>query len=72
MILCLSMTGQAFNYGRAYIREHQNCEKYGNAITVEPSRKSVLISNDSDFISRVPKLSQMFVAKAPNPFITAI
>ncbi|NLY48366.1 MAG: 2-C-methyl-D-erythritol 4-phosphate cytidylyltransferase [Clostridiales bacterium] len=43
-------------------------KKYGNAITVEPSRESVLISNDSDFISRVPKLSQMFVAKAPQSF----
>lgn len=43
-------------------------KEYGNAITVEPSRESVLISIDGSFVSAVPKLNQMFVAKAPQSF----
>lgn len=43
-------------------------KKYGNAITVEPTRESVLRSMDGKFVSSVPTLNQMFVAKAPQSF----
>ena len=34
-------------------------KKYGNAITVEPSRESVIRSFDGNFVSSVPTLNQM-------------
>ena len=43
-------------------------KKYGNAITVEPSRESVIRSFDGNFVSSVPTLNQMYVAKAPQSF----
>lgn len=43
-------------------------KKYGNAITVEPSRESVVVSEDGSFVSSVPTLNQMYVAKAPQSF----
>ncbi len=49
----------------------QNIEavrKYGNAITVEPSRESVVRSTDGVNICEVPLRNQMYVAKAPQSF----
>jgi len=43
-------------------------KKYGNAITAEPSRESVIKSTDGKFVSGVPALNKMFVAKAPQSF----
>lgn len=43
-------------------------KKYGNAITVEPCRESVIKSMDGNFVTSVPTLSQMYVAKAPQSF----
>lgn len=42
--------------------------EYGNAITVEPTRESVINSMDGNFISSVPEGHQMYVAKAPQSF----
>lgn len=43
-------------------------KKYGNAITSEPARESVVVSNDGTVIDSVPERSHMFVAKAPQSF----
>ncbi|CRZ35193.1 2-C-methyl-D-erythritol 4-phosphate cytidylyltransferase [Herbinix hemicellulosilytica] len=42
--------------------------KSGNAVTVEVIRESVIKSTDGKFVSDVPALNQMFVAKAPQSF----
>lgn len=42
--------------------------KYGNAITAEAVRESVVHSIDGESISDVPPRSQMYVAKAPQTF----
>lgn len=49
----------------------QNIEtvrKYGNAITAEPCRESVVRSADGESICEVPFRSQMYIAKAPQSF----
>lgn len=49
----------------------QNIEavkKYGNAITSEPVRESVVRCMDGENIADVPPRDQMFVAKAPQSF----
>lgn len=49
----------------------QNIEavrKYGNAITSEAVRESVVRSVDGENIAEIPKRSQMYVAKAPQSF----
>lgn len=43
-------------------------KKYGNAITAEAARESVVRSQDGDLINEVPDRSQMFTAKAPQSF----
>lgn len=43
-------------------------KKYGNAVTVEAIRESVIKSTDGNFVTSVPALSQMYVAKAPQSF----
>lgn len=43
-------------------------KKFGNAITVEPVRESVIQSIDGSNISNVPNRNQMYVAKAPQSF----
>lgn len=42
--------------------------KYGNAITSEPARESVLQSKDGENVDVVPDRSMMYVAKAPQSF----
>ncbi|EOS80732.1 2-C-methyl-D-erythritol 4-phosphate cytidylyltransferase [Dorea sp. 5-2] len=42
--------------------------KYGNAVSVETSRESVVRSVDGENIYDVPSRSQMYVAKAPQSF----
>lgn len=42
--------------------------KYGNAITSEPARESVLQSKDGESVDVVPDRSMMYVAKAPQSF----
>lgn len=42
--------------------------KYGNAITAEAVRESVVRCEDGERISEVPPRSQMYVAKAPQSF----
>lgn len=42
--------------------------KYGNAITSEPARESVVRSVDGESISEVPPRQQMYTAKAPQSF----
>jgi len=43
-------------------------KKYGNAITSEPARESVIQSADGMDILNVPPRSEMYVAKAPQSF----
>lgn len=43
-------------------------KKYGNAITSEPARESVVVSSDGVVIDSVPERGSMFVAKAPQSF----
>lgn len=43
-------------------------KKYGNAITAEAARESVVRSNDGKNICDVPPREQMYVAKAPQSF----
>lgn len=43
-------------------------KKYGNAITSEPVRESVVRCEDKKSITDVPPRDQMFVAKAPQSF----
>lgn len=43
-------------------------ERYGNAITVEAARESIICSVDGETISQVPNRSQMYTAKAPQSF----
>ncbi len=43
-------------------------QEYGNAITVEAARESVVRSEDGESISEVPPRSEMYVAKAPQSF----
>lgn len=51
------------------ITENINAVKrYGNAITAETSRESVVRSIDGEYICDVPPREQMYVAKAPQSF----
>lgn len=43
-------------------------KKYGNAITAEASRESVIRSIDDKHVSEVPPRDQMYTAKAPQSF----
>ena len=43
-------------------------KQYGNAITAEAVRESVVRSEDGKYISEVPLRDQMYVAKAPQSF----
>ncbi len=43
-------------------------QKYGNAITVEAARESMVRSLDGENISEVPPRMQMYTAKAPQSF----
>lgn len=43
-------------------------QKYGNGITVEPARESVVRSIDGMNINEVPNRNEMYVAKAPQSF----
>lgn len=43
-------------------------EKYGNGITAETVRESVVRSTDGESICQVPPRDQMYVAKAPQSF----
>lgn len=45
-----------------------NVKKYGNAITVEPVRESVVYCMDGEHIADVPKRDYMYTAKAPQSF----
>lgn len=44
-------------------------KKYGNAITVEASRESIVRSKDGYTICEVPPRAQMYTAKAPQSFL---
>ena len=46
-------------------------KKYGNAITVEAARESVLQSKDGENVDVVPDRNEMYVAKAPQSFFYA-
>lgn len=46
----------------------ETVKKYGNAITAEPVRESVVRSTDGESICDVPPRNQMYVAKAPQSF----
>lgn len=46
----------------------ETVQKYGNAITVEASRESVVRSRDGETICEVPPRAQMYTAKAPQSF----
>lgn len=46
----------------------EEVKKYGNAITAEPSRESVVRCVDGENILDVPTRSEMYVAKAPQSF----
>ncbi len=46
----------------------QAVKKYGNAITCEAARESVVSSTDGESISSVPPRAQMYTAKAPQSF----
>lgn len=43
-------------------------KEFGNAITVEPARESVVQSTDGNNIDNVPLRSEMYTAKAPQSF----
>ncbi len=42
--------------------------KYGNAITSEPARESIFLTQDGEKISNVPPRHEMYTAKAPQSF----
>lgn len=44
-------------------------KEYGNAITVEASRESIVRSRDGETICEVPTRAQMYTAKAPQSFL---
>lgn len=46
----------------------EGVRKFGNAITAEPTRESVVQSMDGNEICNVPPRDQMYVAKAPQSF----
>lgn len=51
------------------ITNNINCVlEYGNAITVEPARESVVQSADGRNIDQVPNRNEMYIAKAPQSF----
>lgn len=54
--------------GRLITENIEAVEKYGNAITAEAARESVVRSIDGESISDVPPRGQMYVAKAPQSF----
>lgn len=43
-------------------------KKYGNAITVEPVKESVIRSKDGEHAYEMPSRNQMYIAKAPQSF----
>lgn len=43
-------------------------KRFGSAITVEPTRESVIESKDGSLVSSVPVGRQMYIAKAPQSF----
>ena len=49
-------------------RNIQAVEKYGNAITAEKARESVVHSHDGNVIDNVPPRDEMYFAKAPQSF----
>jgi 2-C-methyl-D-erythritol 4-phosphate cytidylyltransferase len=46
----------------------KSVKKYGNSITVEPTRESVIISKDGSLALDAPPAHQMYVSKAPQSF----
>lgn len=46
----------------------ETVKKYGNAITAEPVRESVVQCTDGERITEIPPRDQMYVAKAPQSF----
>ena len=54
--------------GELIIENIQAVKKYGNAITAEAARESVVRSIDGECISEVPPREQMYTAKAPQSF----
>jgi len=44
-------------------------KEFGNAITAEPARESVVQSTDGKTIAAVPLRDEMYVAKAPQSFL---
>lgn len=49
-------------------RNIESVQKYGNAITVEASRESIVRSIDGEIITDIPQREQMYIAKAPQSF----
>lgn len=47
----------------------ESVRKFGNAVTVEAVRESIVYSTDGWNISDVPPRSQMYIAKAPQSFL---
>lgn len=43
-------------------------QKYGNAITAEPVKESVIRSKDGENVHEMPSRNQMYIAKAPQTF----
>ncbi len=54
--------------GELISRNIKAVKKYGNAITVEAARESIIRSIDGQSISDVPPRNQMYTAKAPQSF----
>lgn len=46
----------------------KSVKEYGNSITVEPTRESVIISKDGSLALDAPPAHQMYVSKAPQSF----
>ena len=49
-------------------RNIEAVKKFGNAITVEPARESVVRSVDGENVAEVPLRDEMYTAKAPQSF----
>ena len=54
--------------GELISRNIEAVKQYGNAITVEPARESVVQSIDGETIAAVPYRDEMYTAKAPQSF----
>jgi len=49
-------------------RNIESVKEFGNAITVEPARESIVRSVDEETVTEVPLRDEMYIAKAPQSF----